>query len=164
MSNPTVEPLIAGKQQGVIVDVAAVDPMEGLSAVVMGERLGKLSAVAVRKREQNGTLFSVLTSGGARGRLYPAFQAWDGIAGEALQMVLAALRDGGATSGSTAHVFFFGVTDLLGYLTPVEAMCGQLFKDRPLAPAALAFLASPASERLAAVIAAAKAHAGSSSA
>lgn len=140
------------------------DPMEGLSAAVMGERLGKLSAVTVRKREQEGALFSVLASGRTRGRLYPAFQAWEGIVGEPLRAVLGALRDAGAASGSTAHVFFSGVTDLLGNLTPVEVLLGRLLTTRSIDFAVMSLLESPPAERLAAVIKAAKAHAGSSAA
>jgi hypothetical protein len=155
------EPMVLGTVAHERMPKQETDPMDGLSAVAMGEQLGKLSAVTVRKREQEGALFSVLASGRTRGRLYPAFQAWEGIVGEPLRAVLIALRDAGAASGSTAHVFFAGATDLLGNLTPVEALLGKLLASRPLDPAVMSFLARPLTERLEAVIAAAKAHAAS---
>jgi len=55
--------------------------------------------------------------------LYPAFQAWEGIAGEPLANVLAALR--GLDSEELDEFFGIGHTALHG-LTPVEAMCGQM--------------------------------------
>lgn len=57
--------------------------------------------------------------------------------------------------------FFAGVTDLLGGLTPVEAMCGQLLNTRQFDPEVMAWLSSAAQERLEVVIAAAQAHAAS---
>lgn len=138
-----------------------VTPMEGLSATAMGEQLGKISAEAVRQREEDGALFSVRASDRTSEQLYPAFQAWEGIGGKPLQSVLATLRDAGASGGSTAYVFFAGTTDVLGNLTPVEALLGKSLTARPLGTAVSAFLACPLAVRLEAVIEAAKAHAGS---
>jgi hypothetical protein len=135
------------------------NPMRGLTAAALGQELG-ISPVTVRKREADGELFSVLPSGRTRGRLYPELQAWSGINGDPLHAVLAALRDAGAADGSSAYIFFAGVTDLLGGLTPVEALVGQLLRHRPLDPAVSKFLGRPAPERLNSVIEAAKIHAG----
>jgi hypothetical protein len=59
------------------------------------------------------------------------------IVGEPLSAVFAALLEAGATSASTAHVFFAGVTDLLSDLSPVEALLGELLTTKPLEPVAV---------------------------
>ena len=77
----------------------------------------------MRVRERAGELFSVLRTGRKRGREYPAFQAWSGIAGKPLAKVLAAL---GSASGAVAYGFFTSPTDLLGGVTPIEVLIGKL--------------------------------------
>lgn len=52
----------------------ASNPMDGLTTEALGQRLGEISAVTVREREQEGVLFSVLNNGRTHERLRPAFQ------------------------------------------------------------------------------------------
>lgn len=135
---------------------APLDPAEPLSATELGQALGGLSDETVRQRERAGELFSILRPGRKRGREYPAFQAWGGIAGQPLADVLAAL---GATSSTAAYGFFTSTTDLLGGLTPIEAMLGTLTNARSLDASTQALLTSSPAERLGAVVSAAEAQA-----
>jgi hypothetical protein len=107
-------------------------------------------------RERAGELFSVLRPGRKRGREYPAFQAWQDIAGKPLAQVLAAL---GPASGTAAYGFFTSPTDLLCGLTPIEALTGKLTNPRDLEPEVRKFLSADAVERLKAVEEAARAYA-----
>lgn len=134
----------------------AADPVQPLSAVELGRALGGLSDETVRQRERAGELFSILRSGRKRGREYPAFQAWDGIAGQPLTQALAAL---GEVSSTAAYGFFTSATDLLGGLTPIEALLGRVTTARGLGRETQQLLAAPAAERLQAVIKAAAAQA-----
>lgn len=135
---------------------AESDPSEPLSAAELGQALGGLSDETVRLRERAGELFSVLRPGRKRGREYPAFQAWPGIAGEPLAKVLAALR---SVSASAAYGFFTSPTDLLAGLTPIEAALGRLTSARALDADATELLAVAPDLRLAAVMKAAEAYA-----
>jgi hypothetical protein len=134
----------------------SADPTEPLSANALGQALGGLSDETVRQRERAGELFSILRPGRKRGREYPAFQAWPGIAGEPLAKVLAAL---GPVSSTVAYGFCTSATDLLGGLTPIEATLGRLTSPRDLEPETQALLAAAPQERLAAVVKAAQAYA-----
>jgi hypothetical protein len=131
-------------------------PTQPLSATELGQALGGLSDETVRVRERAGELFSVLRPGRKRGREYPAFQAWNGIAGEPLAKVLAAL---GSTSGTVAYGFFTSPTDLLGGLSPLEVLIGKLTNPRTVEPEVRQLLAGGAVERLQAVEHAARAYA-----
>jgi len=135
---------------------SSADPAQPLSASELGQALGGLSDETVRVRERAGELFSVLRPGRKRGREYPAFQAWSGIAGKPLAEVLAAL---GSTSGTVAYGFFTSPTDLLGGLTPIEALIGKLTNPRNLEPEVQQLLSDDAVERLKAVEHAARAYA-----
>jgi len=135
---------------------SSADPAQPLSASELGQALGGLSDETVRVRERAGELFSVLRPGRKRGREYPAFQAWSGIAGKPLAEVLAAL---GSTSGTVAYGFFTSPTDLLGGLTPIEALIGKLTNPRNLEPEVQQLLSNDAVERLKAVEHAARAYA-----
>lgn len=132
------------------------DPTEPRSAAELGQALGGLSDETVRQRERAGELFSILRPGRKRGREYPAFQAWPGIAGEPLAQILAAL---GPVSSTVAYGFFTSPTDLLGGLTPIEATLGRLTSPRSLEAPTQALLAAAPPQRLAAVVKAAQAHA-----
>lgn len=132
------------------------NPVEPLSAAQLGSALGGLSDETVRQRERAGELFSILRPGRKRGREYPAFQAWPGIAGEPLASTLVVL---GAENGTLAYGFFTSPTDLLGGLTPIEALLGRLTAGRSIDPGAHALLAAPAQERLRAVLETARAEA-----
>ena len=132
------------------------DPTQPLSATELGQALGGRSDETVRQRERAGELFSVLRPGRKRGREYPAFQAWPGIAGAPLAGVLSAL---GAVGGSVAYGFFTSPTDLLGGLTPIEAMLGRLTSSRNVASETRGLLTAPQEERLTAVVKAAHASA-----
>ena len=136
---------------------SSADPAQPLSASELGQALGGLSDETVRVRERAGELFSVLRPGRKRGREYPAFQAWSGIAGKPLAEVLAAL--GSTTSGTVAYGFFTSPTDLLGGLTPIEALIGKLTNPRNLEPEVQQLLSDDAVERLKAVEHAARAYA-----
>lgn len=126
-----------------------------VSAVELGVALG-VGDETVRLRERNGELFSLLRPGRKRGREYPAFQAWSGIVGSPLTEVLKAL---GAVGGAVAFGFFTTPTELLGGLTPIEAMLGSLTKPRDLTADEAALLAASSPARLAATIKAAEANA-----
>lgn len=130
------------------------DPVRPLSAAELGQALGGLGDETVRQRERAGELFSILRPGRKRGREYPAFQAWSGIAGDPLVRVLAAL-DG--VSATVVYGFFTSPTDLLGGLTPIEALLGRPTSNRDLAPQAREWLATAPEDRLAAVVEAARA-------
>lgn len=134
----------------------APDPTEALSASALGQALGGLSDETVRQRERAGELFSILRPGRKRGREYPAFQAWHGIAGEPLARILAAL---GPVSSTAAYGFCTSPTDLLGGLTPIEATIGHLTSPRNLDAETRQLLAAAPPERLAAVVKAAQAYA-----
>jgi hypothetical protein len=135
---------------------SSADPAQALSASELGQALGGLSDETVRVRERAGELFSVLRPGRKRGREYPAFQAWSGIAGKPLAKVLAAL---GSTGGTVAYGFFTSPNDLLGGLTPVEALIGKLTNPRNLEPEVQRLLSDDTVERLKAVEHAARAYA-----
>ena len=134
----------------------SADPAQPLSAVELGQALGGLSDETVRLRERAGELFSVLRPGRKRGREYPAFQAWQDIAGKPLAQVLAAL---GPASGTAAYGFFTSPTDLLGGLTPIEALTGKLTNPRDFEPEVQELLSAGAVERLKGVEEAARAYA-----
>ncbi|MEZ2352136.1 hypothetical protein [Caballeronia sp. RCC_10] len=138
------------------VEALQDDPARLLSAVAMGQALGGIGDESVRQREKAGELFSVLRPGRKRGREYPAFQAWTGISGEPLKQVLDALE---RPEGAAAYAFFTSPSDLLGGLSPVEAMLGTMTSQRSLADDAAGFLSAPSAERLEAVLQAAKAYA-----
>jgi hypothetical protein len=131
------------------------DPAKPLTAAELGAVLG-VSDETVRNREQAGELFSVLRPGRKRGREYPAFQGWEGIAGEPLKQVLVALE---RPSGPVAYAFFTTPFDGLGGLTPVQALVGYAAPDADEEVREFAALA--ASERLVTVIRAARAFAAS---
>lgn len=135
---------------------APADPSELLSAIALGKALGGLGDATVRLREQAGELFSILPAGRKRGREYPAFQAWPGIAGQPLARTLAAL---GQSGGAAAYDFFTSPNDLLDGLTPVEALLGRLTlrQNVDLHADGQGLLAEPAEERQYAVVRAAEA-------
>jgi hypothetical protein len=136
--------------------VATADPTQPLSAAELGQALGGLTDETVRQRERAGELFSIMRPGRKRGREYPAFQAWPGVTGQPLAQVMSAL---GGASGTAAYGFFTSPTDLLGGLTPIEAMLGRLTTRRGIEPSARDLLNASAEERLQAVIKTAQAHA-----
>lgn len=132
---------------------AGADPARGLTATEMAKQLN-VSDETVRNREQAGELFSFLRSGRKRGREYPVFQTYTGIAGEPLKRVLAAL---GCPDGAAAYAFFTSPLDSLGGLSPVEALIGAT--GREVSVEARAFLAAPAGHRLQTVVDAAQTYA-----
>lgn len=138
--------------------VHAADPTELLPAPDMGKALGGLSDETVRQREKAGELFSILRPGRKRGREYPAFQAWPGVGGAPLQKVLAKLRAWPTITGADTYGFFSTPTELLGGLTPIEALIGALSPSaRPVGDGARNLLAAPDESRLDAVLQAAEA-------
>lgn len=131
------------------------DPAEALSAAHLAAVLG-VTDETVRNREAAGELFSTLRPGRKRGREYPAFQAWEGVAGAPLKEILGAL---GRPSGPVAYAFFTSAQETLGGLSPLEALMG--LTPREVSPEAQEFLRSGAPERLAVVVQAAQTYASS---
>jgi hypothetical protein len=123
------------------------DPVAPLSAIELGRLLG-LDDDSVRERERVGTLFSILRPATKKGREYPAFQAWPGIAGEPLVRALTALAP---ADGATAYGFFISVTDLLVGLSPIEVLLGKPLTAREYDTDATRLLNAPKEERLVAV-------------
>ena len=136
--------------------VAAADPVEPLTAAALGQALGNLSDETVRARERAGELFSILRPGRKRGREYPAFQAWPGIAGVPLAQALEILR---AHSATAAYGFFTSPNQELANLTPIEVMIGRITHPRELPPDATVLLEAPNTERLESVLEAAQGYA-----
>jgi len=134
-------------------EVGLGDPMDSLGAKEMGAQLGAVSDETVRLRERGGELFSVMPVGRKRGREYPVFQSWVGITGAPLKQVLVALT---GLSTTDMHGFFAGVSEFLAGLTPVEAMMGALVQQRPLSPEAQELLRATKSDRMGAVLQAAR--------
>jgi hypothetical protein len=134
------------------------DPAEALSAAQLAAVLG-VTDETVRNREAAGELFSILRPGRKRGREYPAFQTWEGVAGEPLKDILAAL---GRPSGPVAYAFFTSAQDTLAGLSPLEALVG--LTPREVSPEAQEFLRAGAPERLAVVVQAAQTYASQLSA
>lgn len=147
---------VTAPEVGFQLDVAAADPVEPLTAAALGQALGDLSDETVRARERAGELFSILRPGRKRGREYPAFQAWTGIAGEPLAQVLEILR---AHSGTAAYGFFTSPNRELASLTPIELMIGGITHPRELPHDAGVLLEAPNTERLESVLAAAQGYA-----
>jgi len=131
--------------------------MHAMTAAQLGAALGGLSEAAVLERERAGELFSVRRPARPPSREYPAFQAWPGIAGWPLSRVMRVLAPIGATD---VYGFFAAPTELLGGLTPIEALTGRWAVgtgDRALDAEAQGLLATPMPERLEAVLQAARA-------
>jgi hypothetical protein len=131
------------------------DPADALSAAELAAVLG-VTDETVRNREAAGELFSILRPGRKRGREYPVFQTWEGVAGEPLKGILGAL---GRPSGPVAYAFFTSEQDTLAGLSPLEALVG--LTPREVSPEAQEFLRSGAPERLAVVVQAAQTYASS---
>lgn len=129
------------------------EPGKLLSGSEMAEKLG-VSEEAVRQRHQAGKLIAVLREGRERGRGFPIFQAWDGVAGQPLEEVLKALGyegPGKPVDSAQAFQFFIARDDLLGGFTPVEVLTGAAVPDQEDVEAA-EFLNKPHSERLRVVV------------
>lgn len=118
------------------------------SAEELAAALG-VSAETVRRRTHEGKLFAVLGPGRKRGREYPMFQVWPGIAGKPLETVLEAL---GSLEGPQAYQFMTTPGDFLGGLTPIEVLVGDAPEGADLAPGAREFLTQDDVVRLRAVV------------
>ncbi|MEN3291993.1 MAG: hypothetical protein V7642_1246 [Burkholderiales bacterium] len=114
---------------GVAIPAASVVPQPAdaadvrsdmLTANQIGAALG-VSDETVRLREQQGELFAVLQPGRKRGRQYPGFQLWPGVAGEPLKRVLARL--GGR--GASAYQFLTSRNMDLASLSPLQVLSGR---------------------------------------
>jgi hypothetical protein len=161
-----INTLEAEHTSGGVPDTTA-NPAQPLSAVELGQALGGVSDETVRYREKAGELFSVLRPGRKRGREYPAFQAWGCVTDGTLARVLRALGAPwapGTAAGTDAYSFFLSPTDLLGGLTPIEALRGSLTTARGVDAAAAQLLAASLAHRQAAVMQAAEAFAAQVSA
>lgn len=128
------------------------EPGKLISGNDLARMLG-VSEEAVRQRLQAGKLIAILSDGRERGRGFPVFQAWAGIAGVPLEKVLKAFGyegPGKTVDAADAFLFLVSRNDLLGDFTPVEVLTGAgLF---PQDIEAEEFLAKPYQERLAFVI------------
>lgn len=132
-----------------------MDPISPLSADELGKALG-VNEETVRLREQAGELFSIVRPQRNRGREYPAFQAWPGVAGEPLAQVLAILRPHG---GTAAYGFFTSPNEELVGLSPIEVLIARVTNARELDKHTALLLSAPANERIAVVMEAASAYA-----
>ena len=126
------------------------DPGKLLSGTEFANWLG-ISEEAVRQRHQTGKLLAILKEGRERGRGFPIFQTWDGIAGEPLEQVFRAFgyagpADESQVGAADTYQFFVSRSELLGGLTPVQILTGVGFdvSDQE----ATEFLAKPHGERL----------------
>lgn len=124
-------------------DTAEMGSVDELAAAL------EVSTETVRRRTVKRTLIAVLGPGRKRGREYPMFQAWPGIAGAPLEAVLAALQN---PDGATAYQFMTTPSDALGGLTPIEVMLGEAPQEADLAPGAREFLQEGDEVRLRAVV------------
>lgn len=97
----------------------ATDP-PFLDATEFARRMG-VSDQTIRNLEKEDKLFSVLPVGRARGRQYPTFQLYPGVAGEPLVTTLEVLR---GLDGATRYQFFTTPIDLLEGLSPVLVLLG----------------------------------------
>ncbi len=125
------------------------EPGKLISGNELAQMLG-VSEEAVRQRLQAGKLIALLSAGRERGRGFPIFQAWDGIAGAPLEQILKALGyegSGKAVDAADAFQFFVSRNDLLGDFTPVEVLTGAGV-PHPDDMEAAEFLAKPHQERL----------------
>ena len=123
------------------------------SASEFGRALGGLNEEEVRQPERTGAVFSVQMSGRQRGREYPAFQSWSGIAGRPLAAVIEVLKELG---GAAAYAFFSARNRDLADLTPVELLWGATTRSRQLSAQASDLLKLSADERLDITLAAAQ--------
>ncbi len=108
-----------------------------------------VSAETVRRRTVDRTLIAVLAPGRKRGREYPMFQAWPGVAGKPLEAVLDAL---GRPEGPEAYQFMTTPSDFLGGLSPIEVLVGDAPQGAELAPGAREFLQQSDELRLRAAV------------
>lgn len=121
--------------------------------LISGGEIAKMLDVteeAVRQRLQSGKLIAVLGAGRERGRGFPIFQAWAGIAGAPLEQILKALAyegPGKSVDAADAFQFFVNRNDLLGNFTPVEVLTGAGLPG-PDDVEAAEFLAMPHQKRL----------------
>ena len=120
-------------------------PFEPLTAAALGRALD-ISDETVRRREINGELFSIMRPARHRGREYPAFQAWEGIAGEPLALILKALQP---ENGAMAFSFFSAKTMDLEDCAPIEVLVGRQLVQRALPRGAKKLLRAPYRKRLA---------------
>ena len=136
-------------------DTADMGTAEDLAAAL------NVSAETVRRRALSRTLIAVLGPGRKRGREYPMFQAWPGIAGAPLESVLKAL---GRPEGAQAYQFMTTPSQALGGATPIELLVGEIPEDAELAPGVREFLRQDDETRLGAVVEAAAARAAAAEA
>jgi len=130
------------------------NPLTLLTAAQFGRALNGLGDDMVRLREKDGSIFSVMPLGRKRGRLYPAFQAWEGIAGSRLAQVLSCLR---GLDGDSQLQFFAEQRSDLENLTPVEMLSGKALDGRQISDEAEAALDRGVGTRLGQVMQAARA-------
>jgi hypothetical protein len=134
------------------------EPGKLISGSEIAEMLG-VTEEAARLRHKDGKLLAILSAGRERGRGFPIFQAWDGVAGQPLEQILQTLGYEGPGKGSIdaaeAFQFFISRNELLGDFTPVEVLTGAGLPRDDDAQAS-DFLAKPHAERLEFVKAVAK--------
>jgi len=125
-------------------------PFELLSANEFGHRLG-LSDESVRLRERSGEVFSVIEPGRKRGRRYPEFQLWPGLAGEPLKRILGRLP---GIDGASLYQFFTSPAMELAGLSPLQVL--TTIDTEAAGAEAAELLREPVERRLAAVESAAE--------
>lgn len=150
----TVENLVATNEA--LADMANTmakqlvgEPGKLISGSEIAEMLG-VSEEMVRLRHRDGKLIAILSAGRERGRGFPIFQAWDGVAGAPLEQIFKALGyEGPGQNVDAAQVFQFFIArnEFLGGFTPVEVLTGAGVTEPDDAEAA-EFLSKPHEQRV----------------
>jgi len=128
-------------------------PSHPYTAEEIGRALGGIDEDEVRELERAGELFSIVRPARGPEREYPAFQIWSGIYGEPMSRIRSAL---GTPCSTLIYGFFTSASDLLGFLTPIEVLLGQLTRVRDVDVWAQGLLAEPLETRMDAVLEVAK--------
>jgi len=149
-----LEQLVISNELFTDMATAVVKQMVGTPGkLISGKELAQLLGIseeAVRQRLQAGKLIAIISAGRERGRGFPIFQAWEGIAGAPIEQILRAMGyrgPGGAVDAADAFLFFTGRNDLLGNFTPVEVLTGAVVAN-PADIEAFEFMAKPHQDRI----------------
>lgn len=140
------------------------DPDERLSANELIETLGLANGAGLRAIERGGTAICLASTTSDAAREFPILQTWPGIAGQPLAQVVGALGEYVPARSPAAYMFFISPDDLLGYLTPIEALIGQVIFTTDREPTTAELLTLSHELRVEVVVGAARAYAACSNA
>lgn len=133
------------------------DPLETVTASVLGEMMGGLDESAVAELESRGELFSMALAEPGDTKAFPAFQGWSCVPTGAIGRILNCLRR--HRSDAPLIHFFTHASQKLDMLTPVEVLIGKLITERSVDAGATEILGDGFDRRLAYVVAAAECYA-----